>query len=346
MKLQLLRAFALLCACLFFFACQSHEVPVINVTETMPARDVTAVSDADQPIPPAAYAAMLGKGMDVDWARFRYSMEGYSSKTVMDFKQVGLSHVRIRVKDEISPQLFEVLDQRISDCLEYGLIPILAYQADEFKLEPSAENQEKVVEWWRQTAEHYQDYPHLLSFDLLIEATDAVNHQPEALNRLYEASVTAIRKTNPTRIIFISPRLRSAPEHLSELEVPSAHNGYVMAEWHFYASGPDKTNPLKKWTTGTEQEKQLIIDKIQSALSWQKQTGIYTWVGAWMPGNYNKGNDYSVSEQVVFANFTALELDHAGIPYAINSDTKFYDYSTSGWIEEMFPVLQAVLYPK
>ena len=69
---------------------------------------------------------------------------------------------------------------------------------------------------------------------------------------------------------------------MSELKIPSAHNGYLMTEWHFYASGPDKINEKKLWTTGTDAEKKLITDKIQTALAWQ-QTGIPTWVGAWMP---------------------------------------------------------------
>ena len=34
-----------------------------------------------------------------------------------------------------------------------------------------------------------------------------------------------------------------------------------MAEWHFYASGPDKINEKKLWTTGTDAEKKLITDK-------------------------------------------------------------------------------------
>lgn len=44
---------------------------------------------------------------------------------------------------------------------------------------------------------------------------------------------------------MIAPRLRSDPNYLSELVIPSNHNGYIMAEWHFYASGPDKTNERK-----------------------------------------------------------------------------------------------------
>lgn len=79
-------------------------------------------------------------------------------------------------------------------------------------------------------AERYRDKSPLLSFDLLIEATDALNKQPEKLNEIYERLVTEIRRTNPERIIMISPRLRSDAACLSELKVPTEHNGYLMAE--------------------------------------------------------------------------------------------------------------------
>ncbi|MDZ7935306.1 MAG: cellulase family glycosylhydrolase [Emticicia sp.] len=98
-------------------------------------------------------------------------------------------------------------------------------------------------------------------------------------------TVTEIRQKNPQRIIFISPVLRSAPENLKDLKIPTQHNNFLMAEWHFYASGPDKTNENKKWTTGTEAEKELIRNKIKIAKEWSTRTGILTWVDAWMPGN-------------------------------------------------------------
>ena len=107
-----------------------------------------------------------------------------------------------------------------------------------------------------------------------------------------------------------------------------------MCEWHFYASGPDKTNEKKKWTTGTEAEKELIREKIRLALAWEKKTGIETWVGAWMAGNYNKGDDYSIDEQVNFANFVTCELTKNNIPFAFNSDVKFYDRLTNNWIKK------------
>lgn len=294
------------------------------------------------PISPWEYQSKLGKGMDVDWSKTKKGKENYNLKAVQDFEDAGVNHVRIRIKEEADNDLFVALDEQIDDCINTGIIPIIAYQADEFKNNPNEENLQKVVDWWRIVAERYKDKSYLLSFDLLIEATDALNKQPEKLNELYERVVAEVRKTNLQRIVIISPRLRSDAQYLSELKIPSQANGYLMAEWHFYAAGPSKDNDRKLWTIGTENEKKLITDKINYALEWQKKTDIPTWVGAWMPGNYNDGDDYSIEEQVVFAEFMTSALVDAQIPFAINSDAKFYDRETNDWIDNMQPVFNAI----
>lgn len=298
--------------------------------------------DGKMPIEPAQYQKILGKGMDVDWSKTKKGRETYSEKIVKDFKKAGISHVRIRIKDEISEQLFENLDKQVDDCLINGIIPIIAYQANGFKNDVSKEEMDKVVEWWTAMAEHYQEKSYLLLFDMMIECTDALNKNPDKLNELYENVVTAIRKTNPQRILMMSPRVRSDAQYLSELKVPTQANGYLMAEWHFYAAGPSKENERKLWTKGTEKEKNLIREKINFALKWQKKTGIPTWVGAWMAGNYNDGDDYSIKEQVIFAHFMTTELEKAGIPFAVNADSHFYDREKGTWIKEMIPLRNCI----
>ena len=141
---------------------------------------------------------------------------------------------------------------------------------------------------------------------------------------------------------MISPRLRSDAAYLQELKIPTQHNGYLMAEWHFYASGPSKTNARKLWTSGTKEEQALIDEKIALALAWQNQTNVPTWVGAWMPGNYNDEDDYSIDEQIQFAGYMTEQLTKAGIPFAVNSDTKFYDREKNQWIAEMQPVFDII----
>lgn len=62
-----------------------------------------------------------------------------------------------------------------------------------------------------------------------------------------------------------------------------------------------------------------------------------------MPGDYNDGDNYSIGEQCVFAAYMTESLDDAGIPLAVNSDTKFYDREQQMWYEEMLP-LRNILY--
>lgn len=327
----------LLIACLLIVITLSSS---LIVSCTVNSKFITAQSNIA--IDPWEYQKILGKGMDVDWCKTSTGRKNYNEQAVKDFKAAGISHVRIRIKDKATEDLLKDLDRQINDCLTNGLIPVIAYQADEFKNEPTEENIAQVVEWWSTVANRYKDISHLVSFDLLIEATDALNKQPEKLNEIYERLVTEIRKTNETRIIMISPRLRSDAAYLSELKIPTKHNGYLMVEWHFYASGPSKTNERKLWTTGTQEEKKKITDKIRLALEFQEKNNIPTWVGAWMAGNYNDGNDYTVEEQVVFATYMTEQLTKAGIPFAINSDTKFYNRETNTWIETMKPVFNTV----
>ena len=59
-----------------------------------------------------------------------------------------------------------------------------------------------------------------------------------------------------------------------------------------------------------------------------------------MPGNYNKGNTYSVEEQTVFAGFMTKALSDAGIPFAV--DTKYYNAEENTWISSMQPVFKTI----
>jgi hypothetical protein len=74
-----------------------------------------------------------------------------------------------------------------------------------------------VVDWWRQVGLRYRGYPPLLSFDIIIEVTDALNKLPDMLNKLYAAVVPELRKTNPTRCRFY-------------LKVPEYFRTYFFAE--------------------------------------------------------------------------------------------------------------------
>lgn len=226
--------------------------------------------------------------------------------------------------------------------MQNELIPIIAFSAKPYKENPDVGEHEKFVEWWKMMAERCKELSPMVSFDLIVEPSDQVKKDVAELNSLYEDCVTAIRKTNPKRIIFIAPPKLSHPEGLKDLKIPSSGNGYLMAEWHFFAAGPSKSNDKKRWTTGTAEEKQKIKKSTKVAVDWQKETGIYTWVGAWMPGDYNKDDNYSVKEQAEFASFMTQQLNKYGVPFAINADHHFYDYKAEQWIPQYKDLLNAI----
>ena len=296
-------------------------------------------------ITPQDYQQMLKKGIDVDWwGRSEKNKYGaYSETAVKRFAQQGIKHVRFRLHHyRFTDEDFKRLFSQINTCMQNDLIPIIAFFAKPYKENPNAEEHEKVVKWWKIMAERCKDLSPKVSFDLIVEPSDKVKKDVDELNSLYEDCVATIRKTNPKRIIFIAPPKLSHPEGLKYLQVPSQSNSYLMAEWYFYAAGPSKTNNKKRWTSGTAEEKQLIKKSIKVAVDWQKKTGIYTWVGAWMPGDYNKGTNYSVKEQIEFASFMTKQLDKYGIPFAINSDDKFFDYQAENWIPQYKDLLNSI----
>lgn len=305
------------------------------------------IARAGEPITATTYVASLGKGLDVDWSKTSSGARSYSERTVVQLKARGISHVRIRVKDDPSPTLLRELDAQIGDCLAHGIKPVLAYQGGSAKEDPTDAMRDSVVRWWREVAEHFARFPYELSFDLIIEVTDALSKDAVRLNDWYSRIYPEVRATNPMRVVFISPRVRSSPDYLHELTLPVSGREFLAAEWHFYASGPtkDHENKVKRWTTGTAEERAMITDKIAAALKWQRETGVPTWVGAWMANDYNVNSSYSIDEQIVFASFVACALEEARVPFALNQENKYYDAETGSFILPDVQVLDVVLQP-
>ncbi len=315
---------------------------IINIS--IISTKITILKDSES-ISPKDYQDILWVWINVDWLKTKNWLENYTSNTPKVFKEKWINHVRIRIKDDINEVLLSNINRVIDDCLSAWIIPIIAYQANEFKNNQSIQNQNNVINWWKKVSERFKQKSYLVSFDLIIEVTDSLNKNPEKLNELYEKTVSEIRKTNPKRIIFISPIVRSSPEYLEKLKIPSKHNNFLMAEWHFYAAWPSKTWTEKVWTTWKEEEKNIIKNKILIAKSWSIKNNIPTWVWAWMPSNYNDWNDYTIKEQILFSNFVVCELNKNNIPFAFNADNKFFDAEKSSWKQELTPVIDSILFP-
>lgn len=298
---------------------------------------------ADTPLTAARYAQQLGVGMDVDWARTDRGIREFDPLIVRDFYNAGIRHVRIRVADPMTEARLIHLRKLVEACEEYGIIPVIAYQADSFKADPDAKNEAQLVAWWATVGKFFAGEHPLLGFDIVYEPADKLNRDLPALNRAYEKIVKTLHDIDPQRMIFIAPRLRAAPEDLPALKLPAHSQNYLLAEWHIFPWGPLKSNGKYPWTSGTAAEKAAIRARINSALRWQQKTGHVSWVGGWGVGESIKSAPSPA--QMAFARFMACELMKAKIPYAINADTQFYDGEEGAWRPAAEPLLQVMIAP-
>ena len=297
---------------------------------------------AAPPLTAAHYAAQLGPGMDVDWARTERGIREFDPLVVRDFAALGIHHVRIRVAQNMTEARLVHLRKLVEACEQYGVIPIIAFQADGFKADP-LKNDALLLAWWTTVARYFGTEHPLLGFDLIYEPAEKLNHDQAALNRVYDRLIKTLHGIDPRRMLFVAPRLRSAPEALTELKLPPHSQNFVLAEWHIFGWGPQKSNGKYPWTSGTAAEKAAIRARINAALRWQQKTGHVSWVGGWAVGESIKSAP--TASQLAFATFMACELKRAKIPYAINADAQFYDGEEGAWRPGPAPLLKTMIDP-
>lgn len=295
---------------------------------------------------PEEMAAKMGLGMNVGWVRNAAKMRKYSRYEVEQWAAKGLGHVRMRVDPVNGPieGIWDHLDQCIRDVLSNGMVAVVCYQPFDWLDKPTAENLATWVDWWETFAIRYQDYPDDLIINLMKENKGpSSSDDGSLLNEAYELLVSTIRQTNPTRIIILEPQRRGDPYRFNRLAYPSQGNGFIMGEWHEgYAAGPSRDAKPKLWTTGTPEERALLSNRIAAAQAWSASSGVPTWEGALMPGNYNDGDVYSIEEQVEFITFACTSLNAAGMPCALNAGGRFWDPDLQDWTGRL-PVLEAAI---
>jgi hypothetical protein len=277
----------------------------------------------------------LGIGINVNWCNFnKYVKNNYYKIGANEFAKLGFRHVRIRFNSKLyrkePKKMLECLKNSIDYSLKNNLIPIITYTDDILANSPTKKNIDFGVNVWKIIAEKFKNYSNLC-YDLYIEPNKKLGKKVKKLIQFYKKSIIQIRKFDD-KVIFISPPHIANPYYLNTL-LPIIKNKKLnknlMIEWHFYASGPSKTNKKKLWTIGSFYEKQLIENKINYAYKWCKKYNLKSWVGAIMPGNYNKGDNYSQEEQIRFITFVLKKLKEKNIPVAINAGQQFYDYKNN-----------------
>jgi endoglucanase len=143
----------------------------------------------------------------------------------------GFDHIRVPVawhfhlkpKDggmEIDPAFLAEIEPVLRRALEKKLHVFLNWHHfHDFTNDPAA-NLDRFVAGWETIADHFKSWPPGLFFELLNEPCDALT--TEVANPIYQKTISAIRKTNPSRILVVSPGNWGIVSELEKLRLPDS----------------------------------------------------------------------------------------------------------------------------
>ncbi len=147
-------------------------------------------------------------------------------------RREGFDHVRVPVawhhytgpgpEFRLTSEIFGRVDFVLTNALAHKLAVIVnIHHFDPFTSDPAGQT-DKLLAIWRQIAGRYADYPNTLAFELLNEPKDAA--KTTIMNPIYARTIAEIRRTQPSRTIFVGPGRWNQVEELKNLVLPPDDN--------------------------------------------------------------------------------------------------------------------------
>jgi endoglucanase len=201
----------------------------------------------------------LGNGLEVppgqNWG------VNHTRADIRQIRAQGFDHIRIPIgwhhytgpgpEFRIRPELFDRVDDLTSAGLREGLgVIINIHHFDDFTSHPQRETA-RFEEIWRQIAQHYEQAPAGLVFELLNEPKDAAT--TEVINPIFAATIKQIRHIAPKRTIFLGPGRWNSASELTKLRLPDDDDNLIVAvhnydPFYFTHQGADWAGPDTKQT--------------------------------------------------------------------------------------------------
>jgi endoglucanase len=236
----------------------------------------------------------------------------------------GFDHIRVPVAwhyylkpgpggMEIDPGLLASLEPVLRRALEKKLHVMLNWHHfNDFTRDPAA-NLDRFLAGWETIARHFQSWPPGLFFELLNEPCDALT--TETANPIYQKTAAAIRKTNPGRMLVVSPGCWGVVGELDKLRLPDADDRIIVTihnyePFHFTHQGAG-------WV-GLQDLRGIIYpgppsSPLEVPGSLRENSGIMAFAGRYnsLPAGLNPSSNHSVRELLDIAREWS---DHFGRP--------------------------------
>lgn len=265
--------------------------------------------------------------------------------------RVGFDSVRIPVRWSahasgsapyaIDKSFLDRVDWAVEQAMSNKLVAIInIHHYDEIYASPE-EQKKRFLALWKQLAEHYQDYPDTLYFEILNEPNDKLTNK--LWNQFLAEALPLIRKSNPTRAIVVGPAQWNNISQLKNLELPAEDKNLIVT-FHYYS--PFKfTHQGASWTgekskawlgtqwTGSEQEKQAITTHFNEARQWATAHDRPLYLGEF--GAYSKAD---IASRARWTSFVRSEAERRKISWAyweFCAGFGIYDRDSKKWKTEL-----------
>jgi endoglucanase len=212
----------------------------------------------------------------------------------------------------IDPNFFTRMDWVIYQAMQREVIVIVTmHHYNELYKDPAG-HKERYLVIWKQIAERYKDYPFVLVFEPLNEPHDNLN--ADKWNKLLKEVHAVIRQSNPKRTVIFGPANYNDIKQLNTLELPKDDPNIIVTA-HYYLpyefthQGAHWAADSNAWLgtkwTGTDSEKQAIVNDFNVAAAWAKKNNRPIFIGEF--GANSKADMDSRVRWTKFVADTAIE---------------------------------------
>jgi endoglucanase len=304
------------------------------------------------------YNKLLGRGINLGNA-LEAPKEGEWGMTLEEeyfeaIRKAGFQSVRIPIKwsahadneppYRIDSAFFERVDWAIKQALSRGLVAVInTHHYDEMDQDPE-KHVARLTAIWTQIAERYKNQPGHLYFELLNEPHDKLND--DTWNHMFSGILSAVRASNPRRIVIIGPSQWNDLGHLEKLALPK-DDRRIIATFHDYRpfefthQGAEWVNGSAKWLgtkwEGTPAQLAAMRADFQKAVSWAKANDRPLFLGEF--GAYSKAD---MKSRIAWTAAMAREAERNGVSWAyweFGSGFGAYDRDKHTWREGLLRAL-------
>jgi endoglucanase len=268
-------------------------------------------------------------------------------KAGFDFVRVPIrweTHAEMTTPYTIDASFFKRIDEVVGWALDNKLVVILDFHNYGGIMTDPPDNEKRFIGIWKQIAEHYQDYPPQVVFELLNEPNDWLN--ASLWNQYLRETLTAIRVSNPTRDVVIGDAQSSTYDWISTLDLPD--DPHVIATFHYYEpvqftlQGANWiTGDTRSWlgTTweGSDAQKAMITGNFDLVADWAARHHVRVLLGEF--GAYSTAE---MASRVHWTNFVRQAAEQHGFAWAyweFAAGFGAYDPVKLQWREDLLKAL-------